>query len=307
MPGPKFSDPYDPDSPYNDPFAPIPEPALDPAINAMPALTPESRKVLSRDELRKAEQDSESLDRLLAVPATKVERHEQDDTLEPSLQGLSFRGDPFNLPFVEHSRYLLNATSFRTAHVQLDYPYGHWDGMVMRCFRRCWAEQSASGAKRGQWRLLSQTSLMAVNKTYTIKLTEAKQTGNTREFLCWRKSTLTEMMLFDGRPYWNQPKLHPYSLFAVWEEADCRESMAPTAHIRKALRPCTLHWNSRPVAVMKFLSRGPHVSPSQYESIKDVIRLGSERCVDDWEGRFPLQWEHYLKIVPTANCYTLGV
>jgi hypothetical protein len=85
-----------------------------------------------------------------------------------------------------------------SAFLQFDYPFGR----RIRCVQRYWVETSTSGAKRGQQRLVSQTTHKVFNVTYTEKI---DQDG------IEAANTLASELINDDLVAWNAPKGSVYA------------------------------------------------------------------------------------------------
>lgn len=197
----------------------------------------------------------------------------------------SKRGNPLTYTVVEHNRFLLDCLSPETAYCQQNYPYG---GRGERCIMRHWAEQAEKGAKKGQWRVVTQTTVPAWNERYTehmahiAGLPHGEQRAAAMSVMAsWLSTQWETLRVTPGKPYWNNAKDGVYHYFATWELMDCwrPENRHDGQTVDKDRPPTTalkcfaLHYNST-LAEFQDLCHAPiSVTKGQLFGIRTAAQL----------------------------------
>jgi hypothetical protein len=204
----------------------------------------------------------------------------------------SRRGNPLQYAVVKHNRFLFDCLTPASAYCQQNYPYGN---RGERCLQRYWCEQGQKGAKKGQWRLMSQTTTPAWNERYTenLKHVASLEPGEKRDsalsvLSSWLLTQWDTIRMTDGKPYWNNPKGGVYHYFSVWEEMHCwkpeqrhdNQTVDTSKTPTPAVRPFVLHYHSEPED-FRLLTEFPpiKITAGQMEGINNAAIL----------SKFPLE------------------
>lgn len=198
----------------------------------------------------------------------------------------SRRGNPLDYPIVKHHQFLLQCLTPADAYCQPNYPYGR-----TRCIQRHWAERCTSGSKRGQWRLVTQTTRPEFNYPYTERMERinAMIDGPPREqavaeFRQWLQSEWDSIRHLTYRPVWNGPKAGVYHYFSVWEEMHCWQASGDSVAVNdtpptSGLRCFALHYSSKAESFHYLVEQPIVVTPEQMAGIDAAAKL----------SRFPLE------------------
>ena len=214
--------------------------------------------------------------------------------LIPAMTALFTGRNPLEWPIVEHVRYLVDQRAHHTGHIQYHWPAGG----SLRCLRRCWTEFGGlSGAQKGRWRLVHQTTGKHWSMEYTSMMDDEEVTKH--QLNQWLKEQVEKnLRLAKGLPYWYKPKAGTYQLFACWELVRCWPTVVETNPDMavEQVRPFALHINNRRNDLVEFLERVSSyanlLNGDQVAALHAVERNGMMYNVDAWQ-KGPITWADY--------------